>query len=150
MQSMHKPSGEPAVPMPVMVAAGLQDALLVALHDLQRLEGLLNHATQNLLDRFDEANGQLAGPAMPASQPVAAAREALRLAVTELQFHDMSSQLIAHISSTLQGCAFRLGAAAMGADESEGEEADACLPPMPERPNPVTQSEMDAGSVELF
>src|SRR5256885_3314440 len=40
MQSMHKPSGEPAVPMPVMVAADLQDALLVAMRDLQRLEGL--------------------------------------------------------------------------------------------------------------
>lgn len=150
MQTMRKPSNAPAVPMPVMVAAELQDALLVALHDLQRLEGLLNHATQNLLDRFDEANGQLAGPDMPASPPIAAAREALRLAVTELQFHDLSSQLIAHIASTLQGCAFRLGAAAMGADEAEGEEADAFLPPMPDKPNPVTQSEMEAGSVELF
>jgi len=88
---MHKPSGEPAVPMPVMVAADLQDALLVAMRDLQRLEGLLNHATQNLLDRFDETHGQLAGEALGALPELDAARSTLRLAVTELQFHDMSS-----------------------------------------------------------
>ena len=59
MQTTQNPSGVPAVAMPVMVAAELQDALLVTLRDLQRLEGLLDHATQNLLQRFDEANGQL-------------------------------------------------------------------------------------------
>lgn len=148
MQTEQKPSGAPAVPMPVMVAAELQDALLVALRDLQRLEGLLDHATQNLLERFDEANGELTHSSLVKTPQTDAAAEALRLAVTELQFHDMSSQLIAHISVTLQACAFRLGAAAMGSDEDE--DGDAYLPPMPDRPNPVTQSEMDAGSVELF
>ena len=148
MQSMHKPSGEPAVPMPVMVAADLQDALLVAMRDLQRLEGLLDHATQNLLDRFDETHGQLAGEALAALPQLDAARSTLRLAVTELQFHDMSSQLIAHITKILQGCAFPLAAATMGVDE--GEDDSLGLPAIPDRPNPVTQSEMDAGSVELF
>ena len=76
-------------------------------------------------------------------------RTALRSAVTELQFHDMSSQLIAHMSSTLQACAFRLGAAAMGVDEEDSATV-AILPQLPDKPNPVTQSEMDAGSVELF
>ena len=57
MSSMQHPSDEAVVPMPVVVAADVQDALLVVLHDLQRLEGLLDHATQNLLQRFDEANG---------------------------------------------------------------------------------------------
>ncbi len=44
---------------PVMVAAELQDSLLVVMHDLHRLEGLLNHATDNLLERFGEANAVL-------------------------------------------------------------------------------------------
>ena len=42
-----------------MVAAELQDSLLVVMHDLHRLEGLLNHATDNLLERFGEANAML-------------------------------------------------------------------------------------------
>ena len=148
MQTMQNPSGEPAVAMPVMVAAELQDALLVTLRDLQRLEGLLDHATQNLIQRFDEANGQLSHCPPPETAALEGARSALRLAVTELQFHDMSSQLIAHMSSTLQACALRLGAATMGTDEEE--DGPACLPELPDKPNPVTQSEMDAGSVELF
>lgn len=150
MQTTQNPSGVPAVAMPVMVAAELQDALLVTLRDLQRLEGLLDHATQNLLQRFDEANGQLSHHGQSDAGVLEGAREALRLAVTELQFHDMSSQLIAHMSSTLQACALRLGAATMGVDEDEDEDGPACLPQLPDRPNPVTQSEMDAGSVELF
>lgn len=149
MQTMQNPLGVPAVAMPVMVAAELQDALLVTLRDLQRLEGLLDHATHNLLERFEQANGQLSHPDLPDTLALGSARESLRLAVTELQFHDMSSQLIAHMAHTLQACAFRLGAAVMGMDEDESE-ADIGLPPLPEKPNPVTQSEMDAGSVELF
>ena len=35
-----------------MVAAELQDSLLVVMHDLHRLEGLLSHATDNLMERF--------------------------------------------------------------------------------------------------
>ena len=149
MQPMQIPLGEPAVAVPVMVAAEVQDALLVTLRDLQRLQGLLDHTTQNLLERFDEANGQLASVALPELAALNAARDSLRSAVTELQFHDMSTQLIAHMSSTLQACAFRLGAAAMGTDEEDGGTV-AIVPQLPDRPNPVTQSEMDAGSVELF
>jgi hypothetical protein len=68
--------------------------------------------------------------------------------VTELQFHDMSSQQIAHMPKILQGCAFQVAAATMGVEE--GEDDPVGLPAIPDRPNPVTQSEMDAGSVELF
>lgn len=77
-----------------------------------------------------------------------ALRSALRDAVTELQFHDMATQLISHTSRVLQGCAFRLAAETMGEDEGEEAAQDADM--MPGRPNPVTQSEMEAGSVELF
>ena len=148
MQSSLITSGGPAVQVPVMVAAELQDSLLVVMHDLQRLEGLLSHATDNLLERFGEANGLLTDSVVGTSPELAAARVALRSAVTELQFHDMASQLIWHTTKVLQGCAFRLASEAMG--QEEGEEAASFTEIMPERPNPVTQSEMDAGSIDLF
>ena len=145
MSSMQQPSDEAVVPMPVVVAADVQDALLVVLHDLQRLEGLLDHATQNLIERFDEVNGRLGEQATPALE---AARQSLRLAVTELQFHDMATQLIWHTTKVLQSCAFRLAAESMG--QEDGEEAASFVEMAPDRPNPVTQSEMDAGSIDLF
>jgi tRNA (Thr-GGU) A37 N-methylase len=131
-----------------MVAAELQDSLLVVMHDLHRLEGLLSHATDNLLERFGEANSVLTDDAVAGSPDLVAVRAALRSAVTELQFQDMASQLIWHTTKVLQGCAFRLASEAMGQDE--GEEAAPFAEMAPDRPNPVTQSEMDAGSVDLF
>jgi tRNA (Thr-GGU) A37 N-methylase len=131
-----------------MVAAELQDSLLVVMHDLHRLEGLLNHATDNLLERFEEANAALSSVVVTDSPQLVAAQTALRQAVTELQFQDMASQLIWHTTKVLQGCAFRLASETMGHDGSE--EAAPFAEMAPDRPNPVTQSEMDAGSVELF
>ena len=148
MQSTLTTSGGPAVQIPVMVAAELQDFLLVVMHDLHRLEGLLSHATDNLLERFGEANSVLTDEAVAGSPDLVAVRAALRSAVTELQFQDMASQLIWHTTKVLQGCAFRLASEAMGQDE--GEEAAPFAEMAPDRPNPVTQSEMDAGSVDLF
>ena len=148
MQSTLTTSGGPAVQIPVMVAAELQDSLLVVMHDLHRLEGLLSHATDNLLERFGEANSVLTDDAVAGSPDLVAVRAALRSAVTELQFQDMASQFIWHTTKVLQGCAFRLASEAMGQDE--GEEAAPFAEMAPDRPNPVTQSEMDAGSVDLF
>ena len=148
MQSTQTPSTEPVVQVPVMVAAELQDSLLVVMRDLHRLEGLLNHATSNLLQRFNEANVLLAGDSTDGDQGIDAARIALRSAVTELQFHDMATQLIVHTTQVLQGCAFRLASETMGREEDELDMP--VVPIQPERPNPVTQSEMDAGSIELF
>ena len=146
MQSTLTPSGGPGVQ--VLVAAELQDSLLVVMHDLHRLEGLLNHATDNLLERFDEANAALSDAVVKDAPELVAARAALRKAVTELQFQDMASQLIWHTTKVLQGCAFRLASEAMG--HEEGDEAAPFAEMAPDRPNPVTQSEMDAGSVDLF
>lgn len=148
MQSMSSQSKEPGVELPVMVAAELQDSLLVVMHDLHRLEGLLTHATDNLMHRFGEANAILTDSVVAQSHELEAARFALRNAVTELQFHDMATQLIWHTTKILQACAFRLAAEAMG--NEEGEEAAPFADLAPDRPNPVTQSEMDAGSVDLF
>jgi hypothetical protein len=148
MQSTLAKSGGPGVQVSVMVAAELQDSLLVVMHDLHRLEGLLSHATDNLLVRFGEANDTLTEVVVGDSPELAAVRTALRAAVTELQFQDMASQLIWHTTKVLQGCAFRLAAETMG--EEEGEEAAPFIDMAPDRPNPVTQSEMEAGSIDLF
>lgn len=148
MQSTLTAPGEPGVQVPVMVAAELQDSLLVVMHDLHRLEGLLSHATDNLLERFGEANSALSDDVVGDAPHLIALRTALRSAVTELQFQDMASQLIWHTTKVLQGCAFRLASEAMGDDE--GEEAAPFAEMEPDRPNPVTQSEMDAGSIDLF
>lgn len=138
----------PEVHLPVMVAAELQDSLLIVMHDLHRLEGLLSHATDNLLERFGEANEWLSDALVRSSPELQAVQTALRSAVVELQFQDMASQLIWHTTKVLQACAFQLAAEAMG--NEEGEEAASFVDMAPDRPNPVTQSEMDAGSVDLF
>jgi len=134
--------------MSVMAAADLQDSLLQVMHDLQRLEGLLNHATDNLLEHFGQANATLTEALVGDSAELSSVRTALRSAVTELQFQDMASQLIWHTTKVLQGCAFRLAAETMG--DEEGEESAPFADMAPDRPNPVTQSEMEAGSIDLF
>ncbi|MBF5007516.1 hypothetical protein [Diaphorobacter caeni] len=146
MQSTLTSSGEPAVPVSVMTVAELQDSLLMVMHDLHRLEGLLGDATDNLLQRFGEADGLLSDDVVMQSERLEKARVALRSAVTELQFHDMATQLITHTTKVVRSCAFQLGAEAMGS----ADEAAALHDVAPQRPNPVTQSEMAAGSIELF
>ena len=149
MQStLITPDEGPAVQVPVMVAADLQDCLLMAVHDLHRLEGLLDHATDNLLARFGEANAALTDARVDGSAELRALRTALRSAVTELQFQDMATQLITHTRRVLQASAFRLAAQVMGGEE--GEDAAPTEGMAPDRPNPVAQREMAAGSVELF
>ncbi len=138
----------PKVSLPVTALADLQDSLLVVMNDLQRLGGLLDHATENLMDRFSAANEALAHMGSEGSPGLPTVRKELQLAVTELQFHDMASQLLVHTDKILKACAYKLAEEAMGMDESE--ESSQVVQLKPPRPNPVTQSEMDAGSIELF
>lgn len=137
----------PAVQMPVMLVAEVQDSLLVVVHDLSRLDGLLAHTMENLMERFTSASANLATPALMNTKELDDVRSTLRAAVTELQFQDMASQLIVHTSKILQGCAYRLASESMGGEDGE---AVPFVEEVPERPNPVTQDEMDAGSIELF
>ena len=145
-QSLTTPA-TPSVQMPVMLVAEVQDSLMVVVHDLSRLDGLLAHTMENLMERFTSASANLADPSLINSKELDSVRNTLRAAVTELQFQDMASQLIIHTSKILQGCAYRLASESMG--EEDGE-AVPFVEEVPERPNPVTQDEMDAGSVELF
>jgi hypothetical protein len=137
----------PAVQLPVMLVADVQDSLLVVVHDLNRLDGLLAHTMENLMQRFTSASANLADPGLADAKELDGVRSALRAAVTELQFQDMASQLINHTSKILQGCAYRLASESMGLEDGE---ALPFVEDVPERPNPVTQDEMEAGSVELF
>ncbi|HBH39950.1 MAG TPA: hypothetical protein DDX06_16355 [Curvibacter sp.] len=148
MQAPHTlPAERPAVQLPVMLVAEVQDSLLVVVHDLARLDGLLAHTMNNLMERFTTALHNLDDPAQAGPAAIEEARNALRAAVTELQFQDMASQLIVHTSKVLQGCAYRLASESMGQEDGE---AVPFVEEVPERPNPVTQDEMDAGSIELF
>jgi hypothetical protein len=144
--SMTTPTA-PGVQLPVMLVAEVQDSLLVVVHDLSRLDSLLAHTMENLMERFTSASANLANPTLAQSKELDDVRSTLRAAVTELQFQDMASQLIVHTSKILQGCAYRLASESMG---SEDGEAVPFVEEVPERPNPVTQDEMDAGSIELF
>jgi len=137
----------PSVSLPVTLVADLQDSLYMAMTDLKRLEGLLDHATGNLMERFSTANHSLAHLAANDNEDIKSIRQSLHQAVTELQFHDMATQLLVHTGKMLQGCAWKLADSAMEPDE---DEVPLCMDPMPERPSPVTQSEMDAGSIDLF
>lgn len=147
MQANQTSYSVPAVQLPVMLVAEVQDSLLVVVHDLNRLDGLLVHTMENLMERFTCVSANLADPMLVDSKALDAVRSALRAAVTELQFQDIASQLIVHTSKILQGCAYRLASESMGLEDGE---AVPFVEEVPERPNPVTQDAMDAGSIELF
>ena len=140
----------------LLAAADLQDHLMVASNDLERLQRLLDDASTALIGHFAGATRHLDAMhhavhhAWPAADPAAMQelRSSLGSAITALQFQDLATQLIAHTSQRLRSCVDRLGRdvfAGDGDDDDPGLLEDAPL-----RPNPVTQDEMDAGSVELF
>jgi len=139
--------------MPLMVAADLQDHLMVASNDLERLQRLLDDASQALLSHFTGATAQLEAALEEVNHMTHAspntlheARQTLAGAITALQFQDMASQLITHTTKRLRNCADRLASDAFDGDE----EGAAVIEALPLRPNPVTQDEMDAGSIDLF
>jgi hypothetical protein len=143
-----------APPMPAWLAADLQDHLLTATNDLDRLERLLRDASDTLMLNFSTARSQLLahdGQQAPAQRATSApsmqlALNSLGQAVVALQFQDMASQLIQHTCNRLRNCADQIAVKAL-ADDEEGE---GIVSAQPLRPNPVTQDEMDAGSIELF
>lgn len=143
----------PGPPLPLMMAADLQDSLMVASHDLDRLQRLISDATETLMGHFYGASlridrlTRLAAqhPGLPEGD-LHSALGHLSGAVTTLQFQDMASQLIAHTHGRLRHCADRLARDVIAGDE----DGAAVIDEAPQRPNPVTQDEMDAGSIELF
>ena len=138
--------------LPLMAAADLQDHLMTASNDLERLQELLAHACDTLSRSFYGVSEQVrvlmdAPDATDAGAPdiFQGLMQHLGGAVTALQFQDLASQLIAHTNLRLKSCADQIARVAMGDEDGE---AVVLAPPL--APNPVTQDEMDAGSVELF
>jgi hypothetical protein len=144
----------PSGGMPLLVAADLQDDLMVVTNDMERLQRLLSDACDSLLTHFYGATGELkhllhrvaSHPEVDAHE-LHAAMEHMAAAITAMQFQDMASQLVSHSTRRLRNCADRIARDAMGDDDEDGA---ALVEEPPVRPNPVTQDEMDAGSIELF
>ena len=157
MLNSESPVPEMNPVLPLLAAADLQDHLMVASNDLERLQRLLDDASETLSGHFYGASSQLndlmrtasAASGAPAgdTEAMQGAMQNLAGAITALQFHDMAIQLIAHTQKRLRSCADRIARDAMGEDDEEGS---AIVEDGPGRPNPVTQDEMDAGSIELF
>lgn len=138
--------------MPLMAAADLQDHLMTASNDLDRLQTLLSDACDTLMQRFRSASEHihaLRSHPHTESDSEEVFNDVLQHmggAVTALQFQDMASQLINHTHKRLRSCMDRLAREAF-ADDEDGE---AVVEEVPLNPNPVTQGEMDVGSIELF
>lgn len=139
--------------LPLEAAADLQDHLMTASMDLDRLQTLLADACDTLMQRFYGASEQMRalraqqGATTPEEEEVLEnLMQNLGGAVVALQFQDMASQLINHTHKRLRNCVDRLAREAFGEDE----EGESVIEEAPLRPNPVTQAEMDVGSIELF
>lgn len=139
--------------LPLLAAAEVQDDLLVASNDLDRLQRLLTDASDSLIGHFYAASAQLSDALkLLAERPEVELPQLHRTleqvagAITAMQFQDLAAQLITHTSHRLRGAADRLARDTMGDDE----DGEAVVETPPLRPNPVTQDEMDAGSIELF
>ena len=137
-------------PLSLMAAADLQNHLIVACNDLDRLQVLLADACDVLMDSFrgalehlnEHQRSDLDGSL---SASLGSAQAKLADAVSALQFQDMTSQLIQHTERRLRNCADRIACETM-----KDEDGEAIVEPAPLRSNPVTQAEMDVGSIDLF
>jgi len=139
--------------MPLLAAAELQDHLMTVTNDLERLQRLLDDAGEALSTHFYSASNQVmslqsqAGDTGAVHEGLKQIMQEIAGAITALQFQDMATQLIAHTSQRLRNCADQIARDTFGADDEDGI---AIVEVAPLRPNPVTQDEMDAGSIELF
>lgn len=139
--------------IPLLAAAELQDHLMTVTNDLERLQRLIDDAGESLSTHFFSASSHLNAVLQRDENTDGRNAAALKLvlsdiagAITALQFQDMATQLIAHTSQRLRNCADQLARDTFGDDE----DGTVVVEIAPLRPNPVTQDEMDAGSIELF
>jgi hypothetical protein len=137
----------------LLAAADLQDHLMVASNDLERLQRLLDDASETLSGHFYGASSQIqdlmqAIARCPTSITTRCrcdaepGRRDHRAAVP--RHGDPADRPHAKAPALLRRPNRR---DAMGEDDEDG---CAIVEDGPGRPNPVTQDEMDAGSIELF
>lgn len=95
------PVPEASAPLPLLAAADLQDHLMVASNDLERLQRLLDDASETLSGHFYGASSQItdflrAAAAQPSADQgaVHGAMENLASAITALQFHDIDRKSV--------------------------------------------------------
>jgi hypothetical protein len=134
----------------VFANAELQDHLRAVTNDLEHLQGMLSHACETLMEGFLGVTEQLQRLQVVKPENSAAIERAVKhlgKTAKALQFQDMSAQLIAHASQRLRHCCDRLAQDAFDDGDDDGPPVVAAAPT---RPNPVTQSEVDTGFVELF
>jgi len=134
--------GVAAAAVSPQLAAGMQDEILSAGTELERLQKLLGDAVVQLQQRFGVAMDLQRG--LPEGPGRDALGGELHAALVALQFEDLASQLISHSRRRLASVADCLGNLAVADDEPGAEVnwvARAC---------PVAQRAVDAGSVELF
>src|SRR5262245_947397 len=110
-------AAESGAAVSTLLAADLQDHLMTASNDLDRLQRLLADASTTLLQHFHGLAQQLEGGLVVDPVSLDCARQALSGAVVALQFQDMAAQLIAHTDKRLRSCADRLAHDALGDDE---------------------------------
>ncbi len=148
MQTDQHPHAFSRHDRPLLVAAELQDHLMTAAQDLERLQRLLDRAYVVLNDGFQEAADQLALANDADIRHRVSLQETLQTlykAVSALQFQDMATQLIRHTNHRLRNCADQIAREAMG-DDPDGETFVEEVPVG----HPLTRDERDGGSVELF
>lgn len=125
---------------PARLVAEMQDEILSAGTELERLEHLLSDAFLSLMSRFSRAHDIV----MASDSPDPALLSEFHGVMTALQFQDMSSQLIAHARQRLGSVSGCLAGMAASSDE------DVCPVEWVQRACPVAQLAVDAGSIELF
>jgi hypothetical protein len=130
-----------AFDLPPRELAGLGAAQECALieADLERLKLLINDAGERLMISFNQVASMLPGMQFDATQR-ARVDDAVRAAVTALQFQDMATQLTGHAQHRLSVLEERL--------RSLSDEAARGLQFV--QSHPVRQMEMTAGSIDLF
>jgi hypothetical protein len=92
--------------LPLLAAADLQDHLMVASNDMERLQRLLGDACDTLLTHFYGATGELkhllhrvaSHPEVDAHE-LHKAMEHMAGAITAMQFQDMAAQLVDHTTA---------------------------------------------------
>jgi predicted RecB family endonuclease len=123
----------------------LQDELMIATTDLDRLRALLDHAVERLIAQFSIASEETQRLKLQDLDTANRIAAALASAQVALQFQDLSTQLVTHVMTRMHSVADALAIRAL-----PDEEVNEVLPHFVARPCPVAQREMDAGTVELF
>ena len=127
----------------------VQDGILTACTDLERLVNLFSGACAEVNARFVMASSlidDLRSNGLGSGVPLDDLQTHLSQAIVALQIDDMATQLVDHTRRVLRHCADTLASSTFA--DAEGDEE--VIQARPLRPSPVTQSEMDAGSIELF